>query len=147
MPTIRQQLIAQVLTLLQPLKDAGTIRGLASSRFPATVDEKPSPYVHVMHPDEEVIDQTLGHGYTVEFDLQIAILVKTYRNQEALLEDLATQITATFEADPQLAGLATHCYYTGQVWFNTGETNGPGGCQLNYRVQYRRPYGDTTTSF
>jgi hypothetical protein len=147
MSTARQQIITQVIADLTPLLTAGTIRGLSSGRFPANLDNKPSPWVHILHPDEQVVDQTLGHGYTIEFDLHIAIAIQNFKNGETTLEGLVTSIATAIETDSQLGGLATHCWYTGQVWFTSEELNGPAGCQLTYKVQYRRPYGDMTTTF
>lgn len=144
---IKKQLLAAIETTLGELKTAGLIRTLKVSRFQG-VTNAPCPYVHVMAGEETNITEVEDfRGYTLQFTLQVSILLDGYQNNEGLLRDLESLIQVKLETDLTAGGLAMSVLYLGDVPFTSTERENAGGNELHYQVTYRRAKADPAAGY
>ena len=147
MNSIKKQIIARVLELLDVLKTDAGIRDLERKRD-LFLQAAKYPAIHVIDgaeiPAESEEDNV---GYTLEFPLVIKLMVEDQRDPYGATDELVPFIQKIIESDTQLNGLANWVRFEGEAPF-VHEINKPlGGSLVNYRIQYRRKRGEPETTY
>lgn len=145
MNSIKQQIIARLLALAEPLKTDGTLRLIARKRTLFLL-EPIKPALHLVVGDETVIGQDF-RGYTCEIPVLLKLILADTRDAEGKGDELAAYLQKQIESDDQLSTLAVSITYDGELPFTEEELKPEGGTVLAYVIQYRRERAGPETSY
>ncbi len=140
--SIKRQIIARALALLQPPVAAGTVRQ-AIRRSTLLLLEPILPSIHLVVGHDVEQDHAEDNAYFYfQFPLFIKIIFSDWNTALDTADALEAAIAQAIEADYQLAQLAIKIVPHEVVPF-VQEVNQPsGGVILTYLVDYRRRKGD-----
>ena len=145
--SIKQQLIARILELLETLKVSGQLRTVERITTANQLGAK-RPSVHVIVGAEANISEEEDlRGYVCEFPVAIILLVEHPKDAAGAADELTGPIQEAIEGDIQLSGLATKIVYQSAEPFSTEHSKPLGGMEITYLVQYRRRRAQTSTSY
>lgn len=136
MPTIRQQWIARIFEVLEPLKATGVVRSVTRRRA-LHLAEVGSPAIHVVIGDEKRIGED-ERGYTLEVPVAFKVIVSKERDAEDEADRISGEIQSLIEADLQLNRLVDQITFDSDTPFTNDSTKPDGGTIVLYVVQYRR---------
>lgn len=150
--SVKEQIIARLLVLLETLKVAGTVRVVERITTANQLGTK-RPSIHlIIGAEVNVSEEEELRGYILEFPIAIILLVEHPRDAAAAAEALVGDIQTAIESDIQLTGadgnsLATKIVYQGNEPFSTDQSKPLGGSELTYLIQYRRMRGAPNTRY
>lgn len=142
---VKTLILEQVVSLLLPLIEAGKVRAVERKDSLLALEDKRDA-IHVVAGDENRVGED-NRGYLIEFELNIKIALRAFRDRELLADELEAEVQARLEADLQLGGYACALTYDGDRPFLNDATSPAGGIILLYTVQYRRERGAPGTSY
>lgn len=134
--SIHKQIIAQLESVLTPLKTAGTVRELAV-RNSAAHGAKALPALHIVPGDEQRLAEDT-QGLTLERAYLFKLVFGQVRAPFDKAADLVQAVQEAIETDGQLNGLAVSITYQGEQPWISDDTEAVEGTFLLYQVQYRR---------
>jgi len=142
---VKSQILEQVVSLLTPLIADGKVRSVERKDSLMALEDKRDA-IHVVAGDENRIGED-NHGYLIEFELNIKIALRAFRDREALADELEAEVQTKLEADLQLGSHACALTYDGDRPFLNDAVSPSGGIILLYTVQYRRERAAPGTTY
>lgn len=143
--SIKAQIIANILTALQALVDAGTVRQVSrGKKLAINLAIRPSIQLYV---GEERPTSKDNRGRTYHFDMCAKLLIDDPKDVGAASDTIVPEIQRLIESNVQVSQLAVIVDGGEELPF-VSESNEPlGGSLVMYTIQYRRLLGDPYTTY
>ena len=135
-PSIKQQIIARILILCDPLVAQGIFRKVERKNA-LFLTEAVKPALHVVTGDETVLIED-ERGYTMQVPVAFQAIFSEQGNVANAADQFEQLLQAAIETDEQLAGLCNKITYNGASPFNSEELKPAGLDIVMYQVEYRR---------
>ena len=140
MASIKQQIIARLMALADPMKSELKFRRIERKRTLFLLEDI-KPALHLVVGDEVVVGED-NFGYTMEFPIAWKVIVEDARATEDVSDQAVAFLQEKIEGDPQLnagaGALANSVKYDGELPFTEEQLKPAGGAVVMYLVQYRR---------
>lgn len=143
--SVRSQIIAQILDLLNPLIAQNKVRSV--DRVHALfLQAAIKPALHLVVGDEVQVAQD-NRGYTAEIGMFFEIIFDEVRDPEGKADELAAFIQRRVEADPQINRLANEITFKGVRNFVNDAIAPEALSIVQYTLQYRRERGNPDQNY